>query len=200
MMVVHDQAKELEENLPLYLNQEYEHGYEVIIIDDTSTDDTTDVLKRLKGDYKHLYTTFLPKPNRLFVHKKNALNIGIKAAKKDWIIITKINKKFEATDVLQTIAESMDDCAELTLGYMGKKGIRLQSFADCQDAKDHIRKSERRLKNVRERRRMGYVCGRYDFIIIQKEHAHKILNYYEEKISAWSLLGIRLRIIFKNLF
>lgn len=200
MMAVHDQARELEENLPLYLTQEYEPGYEVIIIDDTSTDDTTDVLKRLKGEYEHLYTTFLPKPNRLLVHKKMALNIGIKAAKKDWIIITKINTRLEATDVLQSIAENMDDDAELTLGYMGKKGIRLQPFADCQDARDHLRKAERRLKKVRDRKRMNYTWGRYDFIVIRKDQAQQILNFYEEKISAWSLLGIRLRIIFKNLF
>ena len=83
VMTVYDQAPELKENLPPFLTQEYEPGYEVIVVDETSTDETSDVLKLLKNDYPNLYTTFLPKPNRLIVRKKMAFSIGIKAAKYD---------------------------------------------------------------------------------------------------------------------
>ena len=64
-MTVYDQSEELKENLPLLLQQEYESGgYEVIVVDESSTDSTPDVLKLLKGEYPHLYSTFLPKPDR----------------------------------------------------------------------------------------------------------------------------------------
>ena len=37
IMTVYDQAGELEENLPAFLQQEYEPGYEVIVVDESST-------------------------------------------------------------------------------------------------------------------------------------------------------------------
>ena len=45
VMTVYDQAHDLEENLPAFLTQEYEPGYEVIVVDESSTDNTEDVLK-----------------------------------------------------------------------------------------------------------------------------------------------------------
>lgn len=199
IMTVYDQAHELQEKLPVFLSQEYEPGYEVIIVDETSTDETSDVLKLLKREYPHLYATFLPKPNRLIVRKKMAISIGIKAAKKEWVIITTISKEPQASDILQAIAENTDENDGLILGYINKKGIRLQPFTDYTDAKDHIRKSERILRKIHERRHMNYPFGRYDFIIIRKDQAHELLRFYEEKISILSLFGIRLRILWKNL-
>lgn len=199
IMTVYDQAPELQENLPVLLTQEYEPGYEVIVVDETSTDNTTEVLKLLKNEFQHLYSTFLPKPNRLVVRKKMAFCIGIKAAKNDWIILTKISKKALAPDTLQAIDEAIDQDTELTLGYVNKKGILLQPFSNYQDAQDHIRKSERRLRKVHEWKRMGYMWGRYDFIIIRKDLAHQLLTFYEQRIPSSTLFGIRLRILWKNL-
>ena len=199
-MTVYDQAPELQENLPLFLTQEYEPGYEVIVVDETSTDDTSDVLKLLKNDYPNLYTTFLPKPNRLVVRKKMAFSIGIKASKNDWLIMTKIHNKPAAPDILKAIAETTDEDTQLTLGYRNKKGIQLQSFYDYNDARDHIMKAERRLRKIRDYKRMHYAWGRYDFIIIRKDLAHDLLKFFEEKISAPALFGMRFRIFWKNLF
>ena len=82
-MAAHDQAYELKENLPAFLTQTYEPGYEVIVVDEASTDDTSEVLKLNKKEYPSLYTTFLPKPNRRFMRRKIAFNIGLKASKND---------------------------------------------------------------------------------------------------------------------
>lgn len=199
IMTVYDQASEIKENLPVFLSQEHEPGYEVIVVDETSTDNTTDLLKLLKDKYKQLYSTFLPKPNRLIVRKKMAFSIGIKAAKNDWLILTKISKKPSAPDILPAIDEAIEMDSELTLGYMNKKGILLQPFTDYRDAQYHIRKSERKLKKIRNWKRMSYMWGRYDFIIIRKDLAHKILAFYEESIPSTSLFGIRLYIFWKNL-
>ena len=64
LITVYNQANELRDNLPAYLTQQYEQGYEVIVIDESSSDESPDVLKLLKKDYPRLYSTFLPKPNR----------------------------------------------------------------------------------------------------------------------------------------
>ena len=105
-MTVYNQAHDVEEILPTFLEQEYEPGYEVIVVDESSTDETPDVLKLLKSRYQHLYTTFLPKPNRQVVRRKQAFNIGVKAAKNEWIIITKIHNHPIAANLLQTYRQN----------------------------------------------------------------------------------------------
>ena len=200
IMTVFDQAPELESNLPVFLTQEYEPGYEVIVVDETSTDNTEDVLKLLKKDYQHLYTTFLPKPNRQVIRRKLAFNVGSKAAKNEWLILTKIDKAPAANDVLQAINEVLDEDADITLGYIGKKGIRLQPFSTIEEAGNHIMKTERKLKKVIKRdARVSYMWGRYDFIIIPKRCIIDILKYYDQKISSWELFSMRLNIIWQSI-
>lgn len=200
IMTVYDQASDIESNLPSVLTQDYGGDYEVIVVDETSTDNTEDVLKLLKDAHPRLYTTFLPKPNRCVVRKKLAFSIGIKAAKYEWVMFSRINKEPLAEDVLSAIVGALDGASPLTLGYYGKKGIRLQPFTEISQAHAHIRKSERRMKMIRERRKMNYLFGRYDFIITRKELAYDVLQYYEQKISWTTLLGLRMKIFFTNLF
>lgn len=199
IMTAFDQAHELEENLPAFLTQQYEPGYEVIVVDESSTDETPDILKLLKNDYPNLYTTFLPKPDRHVVRKKQAFNIGIKASKNDWIIFTDANKKPVANDILQAINDTMDGSADLTLGYLTRKGIKLQSFYQYEDAADHIVRIERRLQKVRTRLRHNYRWGRYGFIVVRKEVATNILHYFEQKPSFLQRQALRWRIFWKNI-
>lgn len=198
-MTVYDQAPDLEAFLPAFLTQEYEPGYEVIVVNETSTDNTEDVLKLLKQDYSNLYTTFLPKPNRLVTRRKLAFNIGTKAAKNEWIIITKIDNVPMTPDVLQAIGDSFYPNAEITLGYMGKKRIRMQPFETVEEAGNHIMKAERKLKKIFQRnQKMSYIWGRYDFIIIPKDKIVRLLSFYEQKISWWRLISIRMSILWEN--
>ena len=207
ILTVYDQARELEELLPELLKQSYEAGYEVIVVDESSTDDTSDVLKLLKNQYPHLYSTFLPaflpsflpKPGSRILRRKQAFNIGLKAAKNEWVIITKIPNHPLADDVLQAISENIDD-NPLTLGYHLKKGIRLQPFDSVDDARKHILRIERKLHTIREFKCGNYIWGRYDFIIVKKEYAYELLSLFEQDVPAISLFGIRLAIFCKNLW
>lgn len=200
IMTVFDQAHELKDNLPEYLTQAYEPGHEVIIVDETSTDETPDVLKLFKQDYPILYSTFLPKQRNVHVRSKMAINLGIKASKYDWLILQNIHNKPKGESELQTIVEALEEDAELTLGYISKKGIRLQSFASYDNACYHILKSEREPKHINNRRFLNYFCGRYNFMIIRKDVSYGVLKYFEQKVSPFSLLSCRLHIILKNIF
>ena len=199
IMTIYNQAHDLEEGLPAFLKQEYEPGYEVIVVDESSTDETPDVLKLLKNEYKHLYSTFLPKPSAQTFRRKLALNIGIKASHHVYIIMANVNNPPADTDVFKAIAEVLDQKAELTLGYVTKKHIRLQPFDTVAEAEGHIRRLERKLKKVRERKYGNYIWGRYDFIIVRKECAIELLKLFEQKISPTKLFGIRLGILWENL-
>ena len=200
VMTCYDQAHELEQNLPAFLTQQYEPGYEVIVVNESSTDQTEDVLKLFKNDYKHLYTTFLPKPNIPLFRKKFAFNIGTKAAKNEWIIFTSIGNKLVADDILQAVNDNLSRDAQITLGYHVRKGIRLQPFATIGEAASLLLKGERRLTKVVERKHFKYTWGRYDFIVIRKENVVEMLQYFEQQIPGSRLLGKRLGIFFGNLF
>ena len=198
-MTIYNQAHDLEEGLPAFLKQEYEPGYEVIVVDESSTDETPDVLKLLKNEYKHLYSTFLPKPSAQTFRRKLALNIGIKASHHEYIIMANVNNPPADTDVFKAIAEVLDQKAELTLGYVTKKHIRLQPFDTVAEAEGHIRRLERKLKKVRERKYGNYIWGRYNFIIVRKDSTIELLKLFEQKISPTKLFGIRLGILWENL-
>lgn len=196
IMTVYDQSSELKENLPAFLTQEYDAAYEVIVVDESSTDDTGDVLKRFKLDYANLYTTFLPKPNRLVTRKKLAISIGAKAANNEWLIIADINKKPTEPDLLSAINEVMDHSTELILGYVGKKRVRLQPFSSVDDASKLIMRLERKQNYAKG----SYAFGRYDFIIVRKDLIYDMLKFYERKTSVIGNLGSGFSVFCKNLF
>ena len=200
IMTAYDQAYELKENLPVFLSQQYEPGYEVVVVDESSTDETADLLKLLKNDYPNLYTTFLPKSEGYALSKKQAYNIGVKAAKNDWLIFANANHPPVGDDVLQAISDSIDTTADLTLGYLTKKGIKLQAFVEVDSAKDHITRIERKVRKVRKRKRHHYRWGRYDFIVTRKQQAFDMLKYFELKPSFFARQAMRWRIFWKNLF
>jgi glycosyltransferase involved in cell wall biosynthesis len=200
IMAVYDQAYELKENLTAFLTQQYQPGYQVVIVDESSTDETPDILKLYKKDYANLYSTFLPKSKGYALSKKQAYNIGIKAATNDWLIFTNANYAPVNADILQAINDQFDDTADLTLGYLTKRGVKLQAFYDVDEAKDHITRMERRLQKVRNRKRYHYRRGLYDFIIVKKSVAFDMLKYYELKPSFVQRQALRWRIFWKNMF
>jgi len=60
-------------------------------------------------------------------------------------------------------------------------------------------KAERKLTEVQERKHLGYKMGRYNFIIVHRDHVYELLNYFEQELSFFSLLGTRLSIVWKNM-
>ena len=199
IMTVYDQARELESQLPAFLTQDYEPGYEVIVVDESSTDDTEDVLNLLKQSHPHLYTTFLPKPNRNITRYKLALTIGVKAAKNEWVILSDINRAPATMEWLKEIAETMDNSAEAMLGYVGKKGMQLEIFGDVDESYRYVRKAERKRADGHRGKRMKYLRGKYDFIVVRREKAHDILKFFEHEIGWRRLLGLRLSVICHHL-
>lgn len=87
-----DEAENLRKNLPSILNQDYSN-YEVVVVDNGSTDSTSDVLNGFKQSYPNLYTTYIPVESEKVNSKKLALTIGIKAAKHDILLFTEPDTK-----------------------------------------------------------------------------------------------------------
>lgn len=117
VITVHDNAREIERHLPSMLQQQYDGKWEVIIVDESSTDDTQDVLIRMKATYPQLYTTFIPESSHYVSRKKLALTVGIKASHNDWIVMTEIDCRAQNSRWLQTLAAYADNKRDLIMGY-----------------------------------------------------------------------------------
>ncbi|NPD91386.1 glycosyltransferase [Xylanibacter muris] len=116
VMSVHDNCAEIRKNLPLILSQQYNGEFEVIVVDESSTDDTGDILKQLKSEYPNLYVTFIPASSHYLSRRKLALTLGIKAAKHEWIILTDADCRPAGNMWLESIAEHCDKDADIILG------------------------------------------------------------------------------------
>lgn len=198
IMAVYDNASELEEKLPAFLTQNYEPGYEVIVVDESSTDNTEDVLKLFKNEHPQLYSTFLPKPDRNIMRRKLALTIGVKAAKNEWVILTDIHANPPSEEWLKEIAECIDNTTEAMIGYYRKKGTKIQIFEDITQARRLIRKAERKRADGHKGKHLKYLRGKYDFIVVKTSKAHDLLKFFEQKITFRRLLGLRLAVMCQN--
>ena len=199
-MTVFDNGSDLEQHLPAFMTQVYEPGYEVIVVDESSTDQTDDVLKLMKQQYPHLYSTFLPKPDIHVVRKRLALTIGVKASKNEWIIFSDINAFPQDDNWLQTIADNLGNTTGIMLGRYKKGELTTRLFEDIEAVSDYIVKGERQRADGHKGSRLRKLRGKYDFVVVRANEAHELLKYFEQPVGFGRLLGLRTRIMFRNLF
>jgi biofilm PGA synthesis N-glycosyltransferase PgaC len=128
-----NEAENLRKNLPSILNQKHE-DFEVIVVDDCSTDHTGEVLGEFLRTYKNLHTTSIS-PDKKFTHgKKLAITVGVKAAKNEWLVFTDADCYAETDQWLNRLQENFTDKTEIVLaygGYASAKGL-LNTFNTIQ--------------------------------------------------------------------
>jgi glycosyltransferase involved in cell wall biosynthesis len=80
-----NEAANLRHNLSMVLEQDYPQ-FEVVVVNDASTDETAEVLKEFSEHHPHL--TIISILEKHGMGKKNALARGIENAKYDWLLLT----------------------------------------------------------------------------------------------------------------
>jgi glycosyltransferase involved in cell wall biosynthesis len=110
------EASHLKENLPMLLQQDYPQ-YEVIVVNDGSTDESDDVLKLFENDYPHLYHTFIPQESKYLSRRKLSLTIGIKAAKNDILLFTEAGCRPLTDQWIATMARAYSEQTSIILGF-----------------------------------------------------------------------------------
>lgn len=120
-----NEAENLERNLPAFLTQNHP-DYEVIVVNDCSTDNTDEVLMNMKVQYPHLYVTTIQQ-DRKFIHgKKLAVTVGIKAARNEQLLFSDADCHPFSDQWITSMSRHFSDKTELILGvgkYESKRGL-----------------------------------------------------------------------------
>ena len=125
VIAARDEEENLRSFLPFILEQDYPK-YEVIVVNDGSTDSTEDYLSLMSKQNEHLRSTFVPTGTRSISTKKLSITLGIKAAKYDYILLTDADCMPEGNDWISSMMRNFTDETEFVLGYGGymeKKGF-----------------------------------------------------------------------------
>lgn len=115
LLAPHDNARELEQHLPLMLAQDYP-DFQVIVVAEKGDSETEDVLKRFASD-GHLYYTYIPESSRYMSRKKLAISLGVKAAKSEWILLTEPTCAPVSDQWLRKMSAKCNDDKNLVIGY-----------------------------------------------------------------------------------
>ena len=111
-----NEAKNLAENLPLFLEQDYP-DFEVVVINDCSLDDSEDLLKEIQKKYPRLKIVTVTENDRFKTGKKFALTMGIKAAQNEHLLFTDADCKPASVKWIKHMAANFTGDTEIVLGY-----------------------------------------------------------------------------------
>lgn len=118
-----NEADNLSAHLPIILEQDY-HDYEVIVVNDCSSDETEDVLKHFSALYPRLKVTTIKEDEKFNHGKKLAMTIGIKAAKNEWLLFTDADCMPENRQWIATMQKRFTEKNQIVLGYGGYKTLK----------------------------------------------------------------------------
>ena len=136
IIVTSNQDSLLRKNLPYVLEQDYPN-FEVIVVNDNSIDDTSDVLESFKKRYPHLRTTFTSDSARRISHKKLALTLGIKAATSEWVVFTEPHCRPATNQWLRAMVQSLQNDSKSVDAVVGYTSMEMSngfiSLVRCAD-------------------------------------------------------------------
>jgi len=125
VIAARDEYLNLCDNLPAVLEQEYP-DFEVIVVNNESTDDSAILLRNFQQQYPHLKVITLEKNLNFFKGKKFPLSLGIRAAKNDILIFTDADCKPASPQWLNHMQSGFVNDTGIVLGvglYSSRPGL-----------------------------------------------------------------------------
>ena len=113
-------AKNEEENvmkfIPVLADQDYP-DYEIILIDDASSDTTLDIFEEFEKQYTNVRLVKVVNNEAFWGNKKFALTLGIKAAKKEYLLFTDADCYPTSKNWIKEMSSNFTAQKTIVLGY-----------------------------------------------------------------------------------
>lgn len=113
-----NEAENLRNFLPLILSQDHP-DFEVVVINDASKDETLEVMEEFEMNDKRVKIVDVQNNEAFWANKKYALTLGIKKAKKPYLLFTDADCKPETDQWLKEMSSHFEDQKSIVLGYGG---------------------------------------------------------------------------------
>lgn len=111
-----NEAKNLLNNLPSIIGQDYP-DFEVVVVNDGSTDDTQQILEKFAAQYSFLKLINIDRAFANRPGKKFALTQGILAAKHEIVLLTDADCRPASRQWIEIMVGAIDDRIAIGLGY-----------------------------------------------------------------------------------
>lgn len=140
-----DTPSSLSRLLEMLLSQRYDAPYEIIIVNDGSSESVKDVFNRLSLEHHNLYLTFIPDEAHNLSRRKLAITLGLKAARNKFVLFVDASSSIGSADWLRSMARHFSDGKDIVLGYAAfdrhadiQIGKRLRAFDTAADAVTYL--------------------------------------------------------------
>ncbi|SDR95599.1 Glycosyltransferase, catalytic subunit of cellulose synthase and poly-beta-1,6-N-acetylglucosamine synthase [Formosa sp. Hel1_31_208] len=111
-----NEAENLKVNLPYILAQDYP-TFELILINDHSSDETLELMKSFKNDNHRIKIVDVKPIEKFWGNKKYALTLGIKAATYDFLLFTDADCKPTSNRWISRMSNQFTNEKDLIIGY-----------------------------------------------------------------------------------
>jgi glycosyltransferase involved in cell wall biosynthesis len=111
-----NEGENVSKYIPLLTEQDYP-DFEIILIDDASSDNTLDIFEEFEKQYSNIRLVKVKNNEAFWGNKKYALTLGIKASKKDYLVFTDADCYPASKEWLTTMSSNFTMHKTIVLGY-----------------------------------------------------------------------------------
>ncbi len=140
-----DNADQLRNALQAIFSQDYPAKFELIVVNDGSSEDTKDIVNLFSAHHRNLYQTFIPADAHSLSHRKLAITLGIKAARYEYVIFTNADAVIRSHNWLIRMAEPFTKGKEVVIGHAScidgidrQSGAMMRRFDNMADATAYL--------------------------------------------------------------
>lgn len=111
-----NEAEKVRQFVPILAAQDYP-DYEIVLIDDASGDETLDIFEEFEKQYSNIRLVKVENNEAFWGNKKFALTLGIKAARKEYLLFTDADCYPVSKDWISNMSSRFTMSKTIVLGY-----------------------------------------------------------------------------------